>query len=425
VKLVSIFCHAEQSEASVFNPYYQFTMKNHLILFVSLLLVLLVFRCTKENSTDDPATDGDGKELGLTDSYGSGSGSGSGDSTQQVPVEPGQITAAEWNDLNNWDFWLNLGQNEDFNTAQNNWLFYPVNRYSLFVKDMDQQPLVDCKVLLKNSAGDVVWRACTDNEGKAELWLNLNGQDHSGPTIVVGYADQEVNLVDPHPYSEGINEVTFAVRGSKLQAADILFVVDATGSMSDEIDYLKSELLNVISRAESMNSALDLRLGSVFYRDEGDEYLTRVSPFSSSLTQTYAFINNQHADGGGDYEEAVHTALNTAITQLEWSDQARARLLFLLLDAPPHHTESIVKDLNGIIKKAAEKGIRIIPISASGINKDTEFLFRFFATATNGTYVFITSDSGIGSEHIEATVGEYEVELLNDLMVRLIEQFTR
>ena len=98
--------------------------------------------------------------------------------------------------------------------------------------------------------------------------------------------------------------------------------------------------------------------------------------------------------------------------------------MFLLLDAPPHHTDPIAGAINDIVKEAASKGIKIIPISASGINKDTEFLFRFFATSTNGTYVFITNHSGIGGEHIEATVGEYEVELLNDLIVRLITKYT-
>ena len=121
----------------------------------------------------------------------------------------------------------------------------------------------------------------------------------------------------------------------------------------------------------------------------------------------------------------MHTALNTAVTQLSWNEHARARLLFLVLDAPAHHTEAIVSDLNAIIKQAAEKGIKIIPVSASGVNKNAEFLFRFFAIATNGTYVFLTNDSGIGGEHIEATVGDYEVELLNDLMVRVINKYTK
>ena len=39
-----------------------------------------------------------------------------------------------------------------------------------------------------------------------------------------------------------------------------------------------------------------------------------------------------------------------------------------------------------------------------------------------GNYVFITNHSGIGNDHLEPTVGDYEVEFLNDLMVRLINE---
>ena len=70
-------------------------------------------------------------------------------------------------------------------------------------------------------------------------------------------------------------------------------------------------------------------------------------------------------------------------------------------------------------------GIKIVPVSASGINKGTEYLLRSFAMATNGTYVFITNDSGVGNEHIEATVGEYQVEKLRDLIARLIVAYAK
>jgi len=58
------------------------------------------------------------------------------------------------------------------------------------------------------------------------------------------------------------------------------------------------------------------------------------------------------------------------------------------------------------------------------VDKNAEFMLRFFATATGGTYVFITNDSGIGGDHIAASVGEYQVELLNELIVRLIKKYT-
>lgn len=75
--------------------------------------------------------------------------------------------------------------------------------------------------------------------------------------------------------------------------------------------------------------------------------------------------------------------------------------------------------------KAAEKGIKIISVTASGIDKETEFLMRFISISTNGTYVFITDHSGIGESHLEPTVGQYQVEYLNDLMVRLINKYAQ
>lgn len=410
-------------------------MKKLPVFFAALLVACLMFACTKESGDIETTKESDGGTGfydgrgiaggGLPDSGGASSGAGDGDSTQQVPADPGQITAAEWNDLAEWDFWKNLGQHEEYSKATENWRFYPVNRYSFKVETSQFNPLADCEIELKDLQGHTIWKARTDNEGKADCWIDLNGGNTGQVTAIVTFQSHSVTLVDPVAYENGINTVTLALPDQENRKVDILFVVDATGSMTDEINYLKSELLDVIERVEDLNSQLDLKVGSVFYRDEGDEYLTRVSPFSSNLGQTLSFIRNQTADGGGDYEEAVHTALQTAVTQLSWSDQARARLLFLLLDAPPHHTESIVNDLHDIIGTTAEKGIRIIPISASGINKDTEFLFRFFAVATGGTYVFITNDSGIGGDHIEATVGDYEVELLNDLIVRLIHAYTQ
>ena len=48
---------------------------------------------------------------------------------------------------------------------------------------------------------------------------------------------------------------------------------------------------------------------------------------------------------------------------------------------------------------------------------------RQFAILTGGTYVFLTNDSGVGGEHLEATVGSYQVEHLNTLIVRLITKY--
>jgi hypothetical protein len=242
----------------------------------------------------------------------------------------------------------------------------------------------------------------------------------------------EGELMDGHPQvsslgqggNVALNSYAVAVPSPANSRADIAFIVDATGSMSDEIDFLKSDLTDIISKVAEVRPSLTMRTAALFYRDKGDEYLTRHSDFSENLATTTAFIAEQRADGGGDYPEAVHTALEEMLQNLSWDANARTRLAFLILDAPPHYQSDIIGSLQKSIATAARSGIRLIPVTASGIDKNTEFLMRFFAIATGGTYVFITNDSGVGDSHIEASVGDHEVELLNSLIIRLIGYYT-
>jgi hypothetical protein len=157
-----------------------------------------------------------------------------------------------------------------------------------------------------------------------------------------------------------------------------------------------------------------------FYKDDGDAYVVRSFPFTTDVPMVISQIAAQSADGGGDYPEAVHAALSDAVFDHDWSSSARARLMFIVLDAPPHDTQAIRASLTESVLGAAEQGIRVIPLGASGIDKSTEFLMREFDIATGATYTFLTGHSGIGGEHLEPTIGEYQVELLNDLLVRLI-----
>ncbi|WP_139902638.1 VWA domain-containing protein [Clostridium thermarum] len=82
---------------------------------------------------------------------------------------------------------------------------------------------------------------------------------------------------------------------------DLMFVVDTTGSMQDELDYLKAELKNVIRRVDAEASqSLDIRLSCNYYRDQGDEYVVRPFPFTRDIDEVINDMNKQYADGGGD-----------------------------------------------------------------------------------------------------------------------------
>lgn len=342
----------------------------------------------------------------------------------QPDPRAGLLTAGEWNDLHNWNkHWVDLLADGEIDEYQKMYGFYPQNRYAVLLQNEEGFPVVDMEIQLVSVNGRTLWTARTDNLGRAELWDGLFGEKTASPVLLAKVDGQSYKFPAARPFSRGLNQLKIKRECQAPKNVDIVWAVDATGSMGDEIEYLKTELLDVIGRVKGANPDLAVRMGSVFYRDQGDAYLVKSSGLSPDIRQTVEYIREQYADGGGDYPEAVHSALEEAIYRQPWSSDAVARICFLVLDASPHQNPEVLESLHKSIAEAARRGIRIVPVSASGIQKDTEFLMKFFGLATNGSYIFLTDHSGIGGKHIEPTTDEYKVELLNDLLVRVITEY--
>ncbi len=396
-------------------------MKKFITLFLSaLFLIISCDNVATDEAFEDYATDEALTDRSLSADIG---GSTGGSNNGGNGAQPGLITAGEWNDLNNWSFWNNLFNEQAFSKMPDYWSVYTNNRITVLVEN-NGTPVANAKVeLLRNEA--VIWASKTDNLGYATFLVGAFQKEES---IDLSSLSLKVNDVTINQslvlFENGVNKINSNTNSNGLHNVEISFVVDATGSMGDELEFLKADLQSVIENVKNEDTSLNIVTSTVFYRDEGDDYVTKKSDFSSNLSQTINFIKEQNAGGGGDFPEAVHSALDVTVNELQWSSTAKTRIAFLLLDAPPHYNTNVTKSIQNTIQTAAAKGIKIIPITASGIDKETEFLMRYMAILTNGTYVFITNDSGIGNEHIEASVGEYQVEKLNDLLVRLIKKYS-
>lgn len=338
-------------------------------------------------------------------------------------VQSGTLTAGEWNDNDNWMFWTDLidDAESDYYGYPAVWGFHPTERVTVNVHS-EADPAIDAPVSLSDVDGVVIWESRTNAAGVAQLFPSLS-TEHTGPfSLTVGEEEQATVISSlTFPISQPI-EVSLASEEPK-EILDLMFVIDTTGSMSDELSYLQTELSDVISQSrQTLLGDVDIRLSVNFYRDFGDAYVTRSFPFTEDISEAISQLQAQSADGGGDWEEAVDSALVNGIEDHQWSDSARSRMLFLVLDAPPHDGEQVINTLQRSVASAAKKGIQIIPIAASGVDKDTEFLLRSMDIATNGTYVFLTDDSGIGNEHLAPTVGQYTVKPLNELLIDLITE---
>lgn len=337
----------------------------------------------------------------------------------------GALTAGEVNDFSKWEMWQDL-KKEELASYAAAWNIAPAGRYSLQLNTASGLPIVDAIVRLMEKVKGTLFTARTDNTGKAELWLDTRGQevDASDLYMEVEYMGLVETVRKVKPFTSALNYHTMELSCYEINAVDIAFVVDATGSMGDELMYLQAEMNDVMFKAKQISDKLDFHFANVFYRDMGDEYTTRTMNFSRVLSESVDFINAQAAGGGGDYEEAVEIALDTAIHSLSWSETARTRLLFLIMDAPPHNNGTNRAKMEQLMRDAASKGIRIVPVGASGINKATEYLLRTLAIGTNGTYTFLTNHSGIGNAHLEPSTDEYKVESFNDMMVRILKSYT-
>ena len=342
----------------------------------------------------------------------------------EEPPQPnaGQLTAGEWRDLDHWDFWLDLMNSEDWKQQQTRWGFSVTERVTVQLEAKTGGPIIDAGVTLKDKDDTVRWQARTDNSGSATLLPTLFDSGNAPYSLSVEAGAETLTLENVQVNTNEPLRATLNAAPTA-DALDLMLVIDTTGSMNDELEYLKTELQNVVERVKNANPNLDLRLSANYYRDEDDLYVVRSFPFTTDVSEVVTQISEQRSGGGGDYPEAVDLALQDAIEKHKWSKSARARLLFLVLDAPPHQEQDVLTRVQTLSRTAARKGIRIIPLGASGIDKDTEFLLRFLSIATDASYTFLTNDSGIGNEKIEPTVGDYQVDFLNDLMVKIINGY--
>lgn len=337
----------------------------------------------------------------------------------------GQLTAGEINDFGKWVLWNDKSQ-EELTDYRDDWKMYPSKRYMVIVQNNAGIPIVGQLVSLMDHKENPVWTAKTDNTGKAELWSNMfeeTYQDEEKLDIVTKINDREHRIHHAKRIENGVNHITIESDCNHSNVVDAVFVVDATGSMTDELNYLKEELTDVMQKVKARHQALTLNLGSVFYRDHGDEYITRASELTANISKTIQFIQQQTAAGGGDEPEALDEALEIAIRNMNWSPDSRTKLLFVVMDAPPHISPAHLKRIRDVTWEAAKNGIRIIPLTASGIDKSAEYLMRSLALCTNGTYVFLTDHSGIGNPHLQPTTDSYHPDKLNDLIIRLFDQY--
>jgi hypothetical protein len=206
---------------------------------------------------------------------------------------------------------------------------------------------------------------------------------------------------------------------SPKQTLDIALVVDTTGSMGDEMRYLTTEFNALVSTIQAKYPGAAQRWSLVVYKDQTDEYLVRWFDFRYDTNELRTKLAAQSAGGGGDFPEAPDQAISIA-NRLAWrTSPGNARLMFWVADAPHHDYRAA--EMTAALRTSRDKGIHIYPVASSGIDEFTELGMRSAAQITNGRYVFLTNDSGVGGNHKEPSTPCYFVTKLEQAILRMVD----
>lgn len=199
---------------------------------------------------------------------------------------------------------------------------------------------------------------------------------------------------------------------------DLAFVVDTTGSMGDELAWLTREMREIVAVARRAAPGVDIRYGLVAYRDQGDAYVVRNLGFTKSARTMQGRLQRQQANGGGDYPEAAAAALTSAV-KLNWRRGKGERILIHIADAPAHKRDAA--RYLAAARNAARRNIQIYGLGASGVGDEAELLMRQAAVMTEGRYLFLTDDSGVGLAHAEPDIACYRVTQLKTLLINVLK----
>ncbi len=299
-------------------------------------------------------------------------------------------------------------------------------RHLLTVRDRDGRGVPDAQVQVRSPNGAQL-RARTDSAGR--VWLHPRAFDTGASSlyeVTASHGGQTAQGLLRRGQKDALELQLDGAVAPQRARLDLVFLIDATGSMADEIKKLKSSLRSIADDAARLPSRPDLCFGLVAYRDTTDPFVLRSHDFTDDLGAFQKVLNQLQADGGGDYPEAMSEALHETVHRLSWRGDGATRMVVLLADAPPQLGPDRPR-YDAAMQVALGKGIKVFSVGASGLDPQGEFVQRQIAQYTGGRFVFLTYDraddpaSGPGRETVH-DVKNYSVASLDRLIGRLIRE---
>jgi hypothetical protein len=223
----------------------------------------------------------------------------------------------------------------------------------------------------------------------------------------------------PPSFTQNIDERVKARRFRLVRASgpfDVLYLIDATGSMRDTIWCAKDQCVEISQELDESLPQFQFQFGAIFYRDPVANRLDRHQVFllTSDIFVLQRQISRVYAmGGGGDGPEDWVGAYRLALNNMNWRNGQR--LIIHLADAPGHgrrycgrnNYERESPKLERLIRRCATEGIKIVGMPIGDFPELSYAQCKAIYKSANGPMYKLRSfsSSAVSSLFKEAIVG--------------------
>jgi Mg-chelatase subunit ChlD len=303
-------------------------------------------------------------------------------------------------------------------------------RIIFYVKDNKKLSIPNAEILIK-SGGKIITKGTTLADGSFRFFPSLFSNDLENFEILASDPVSGRKTGDQFT-RDGKRQIDLTISTARqLQdriPLDILFILDTTGSMGEEIERLKATIQLIHLNLSSLSAKPLLRFGLVLYKDEGgEEYVTRIVHLTEDLDKFQNELNSVEAYGGGDTPEDLQAALEDSMKEIKWNTNG-VRLSYIITDAPPHLDYGQEYDYTRASLEAKERGIKIHSVGTGGLPLDGEYILRQVSQFTSGRYIFLTygeggeSEGGAAGSVSHHTGANFQTDKLEAIIIRFAKE---
>ncbi|MBI4652611.1 VWA domain-containing protein, partial [Candidatus Desantisbacteria bacterium] len=307
---------------------------------------------------------------------------------------------------------------------------YPINiseRIIIKVKDINGKSIPNAVIKI---FGDdkIISSGLTYSDGSFLFFPSENNEKIFQYNAVISYMQSNTKIEFDRQGKREI-EVKLDFQKSIMEniPLDILFILDVTSSMSEEIERLKATMEIIKLNIASISSKPAVRFGMVLYRDRGDNFITQITPLTKDLNIFQHEINEVTAMGGRDEPEDLQAALKDTIETIEWNKDG-IRLGFIITDAPPHLDYGQKYTYVHAASDAKRKGIKLFSVGTGGLNSTGEYILRQISQYTSSKYIFLTygekgeSEGGAPGSVSHHTGENYQTDKLEAIIIKIAKE---